>query len=71
MTWIIMFSTIVGLIVGTIKGWQVGEGHGRVKEKRQVLAFLMHFRNDEKFSAEELAKRIDNGEHKRWDLVQR
>ncbi len=54
-----------GLVFGAIAGFDVGLGHGRKKERLQVIAFLLcEYRAEE--NVEAIAKRIDSQEHHQY-----
>jgi len=62
---------IAGLVMGVIKGWDIGEDHGRKKERRQVLAFLHAEYRDEDARVQDARERINNGEHLKWNIVKK
>jgi len=60
-------ALFIGLIIGAIRGIQVGESRGREKERIQVIAFLIaEYRSEE--HVEPIAKRINNREHHKWSI---
>lgn len=63
---------LVGLIIAARQGYNLGRKDGRHAERLQVIAFLVGaFRHESREQPEALAKRIDDGEHLRWNLRQK